>query len=174
MAVVTPVAQNGVAPSQAMTPGAPGGNTVTAEQTLLDYVARFQAEGLASRQGLANPAALSGEALKALKGYFDRATDLQDSAVRKAQMMSENGSDLVPRSEGEVSTLPGGPARENLEPAAAQIEASADKVSGISNAELDQTIEALMTVLHYGMETSLIASASHNISRSGNTLLRGQ
>jgi hypothetical protein len=47
-------------------------------------------------------------------------------------------------------------------------------VQPVADAELDRTVEILMQVLSFAVETNLVASGSGSISRSVNTLLRGQ
>jgi hypothetical protein len=150
-------------------------STHVMEQRLLDYVARYQADGLAQGRHLGNPAALAGEALKSLKGYFERANALQDNWARKAQGMSENEMGTRSATAGglQLASLPGGPANERLGPAIARTE-SGDKIRGISDAELDRTVEALMQVMHYSVETNMITSATHNVSKSVMSLLHGQ
>jgi hypothetical protein len=176
MAAVTPVAPNSTATIEgsieAINPVRQGGPT--SEQKLLDYIARFQAEGLARAQHLANPAAMSGEALKALNGYFERATALQDAAARKVHVMSEQGDGLLSGGSKELATLPGGPARERLEPAVHRAGAPGQKVEAISDAELNRAVDALMEVLRYSMDTAMVTTATNNISKSATTLTRGQ
>lgn len=175
MNAVTPVAPQTPVPLQsaadAVSPLPQNG--LTAEQRLLDYIARFQAEGLARGQHLGNPAAMSGEALKSLKGYFERATALQDRASGKVGAMSESADGVMANTESQLPALPGGPARERLEPAR-NAEGPAQRVDSISDAELNRTVDALMEVLRYSMETSMITTATGNISKSATTLTRGQ
>jgi hypothetical protein len=176
MAAVTPVSPNNSLPLQPVDPAGPAKNSLTAEQRLMDYIARFQAEGLARGQHLANPAALGGEALKALNGYFERATALQENAARKARAMSDDNSEIKAQDGAtQIAQLPAGPASDRLEPIAEIGEAPVErKVSGITDAELDRTVEALMAVMGYGVETSMITTATNNISKSSSTLIRGQ
>lgn len=172
MTAVTPVSPDistPLSPAQSV----PGQNSLTAEQRLLDYILRFQAEGLTSGQQLGNPAALSGEALKALKSYFERANGLQENAARKVRAMS-NGEGIMPQGDVQLPALPGGPARELLEPAVRRSEGVAEKVAGITDAELNHAVDALMRVLQYGMETAMVTTATNNISKSATTLTRGQ
>ena len=169
-------ALNPVAPQNAALPNAGGVGQQTAsptmEQRLLDYISRYQAEGLAKGQHLSNPAALGGEALKSLKGYFERATALQESWAKKAQVMSENGEGILSSGNMQLTSLPGGPASARLEPAMAK-SGSAEKVQGISDNDLERTVEALMQVMQYSVETTLISTATNNVSKSAMTLIRG-
>jgi hypothetical protein len=142
---------------------------LSGEQKLLDYIAGHQAEGLAKAQHLGNPAALGGEALKSLKGYFERGTALQESWARKARVMSENG-------EGggvQLASLPAGPASEWLEPVAAK-RGAGEKIASISDTELQRTVDVLMKMMNYSVETNMITSATHNVSKSVMTLIHGQ
>jgi hypothetical protein len=175
MTAVPPVAQNGAASLQSPVEAAPptGGNGPSVmEQKLLDYMMRFQAEGLGKAQHLANPAALSGEALKALKGYFERSSAVADSAARKANVMSESGDGML--TNGNLPALSGGPARERLDAASRTSGGPAEKVEGLTDAELSRTVDALMEVMRYSMETSMITTATNNITKSAMSLTRGQ
>lgn len=172
MAAITPVAPDSTASFvEAVQPVRQNGSN--AEQRLLDYVARFQAEGLAKGQHLANPAAISGEALKSLKGYFERASTLQDSAARKVQRMSESGEGTA-QSGGQLTPLPGGPARERLEPAIHRAGEPAQRVEAVSDNELSRLVDVLVETTRFTMDTSLITAAGNNIARSATTLTRGQ
>jgi hypothetical protein len=176
MTAVTPVAPNSTATVEgaieSVNPVRQSGPT--SEQRLLDYIARFQAEGLARAQHLANPAAMSGEALKALNGYFERATALQDAAARKVQVMSDQGDGAASGTGKELATLPGGPARERLEPAIHRASAPGQKIEAITEAKMSRAVDALMEVLRYSMDTAMVTTATNNISKSATTLTRGQ
>jgi hypothetical protein len=175
MSSVTPVAPSGAAPMQSPADAAPSSqNGPMTEQRLLDYIMRFQAEGLAKAQHLANPAAISGEALKALNGYFERATALQENAARKARVMSESSDGMLSSANNPLVPLPGGPAREHLEPAMRPAGMPAQKVEGITDAELNRAVDALVEVMRYSMETSMITTATNNVTKSAMTLTRGQ
>ena len=173
MEAVTSVAQGGAASLQP--PVEPvGQNGPTSEQKLVDYVMRFQAEGLARAQHLANPAAISGEAVQALKGYLERASALYDSAARKARVMSESGDGLMTKGSNQLAVLPGGPARERLEPAVHASGEPVQKPENITDAELGQAVDVLVDVLRYSMETAMVSTATNNVSKSAMTLTRGQ
>ena len=45
---------------------------------------------------------------------------------------------------------------------------------GVTEAELDRTVDALMQVMHYSVETTMITSATHNVGRSVLSLIHGQ
>ena len=169
---------NPVAPQSAALPNPVGVSQqdmpLSFEQKLLDYVSRHQAEGLARAQHLANPAALGGEALKSLKGYFERATALQESWARKARIMSEHGDGMRSAGGGlQLASLPGGPASDSMEPVMGT-SSHGEKISRISDAELDRTVEALMQMMNFSVETNMITSATHNVSKSVMTLIHGQ
>lgn len=170
-------AVNPVAPQSAALPSTVGvaqqDMPLTLEQKLLDYIARNQAEGLAKGEHLGNPAALGGEALKSLKGYFERTTSLQESWARKARIMTENGEGNLSKGGTQLAVLQSGPASERLEPAMAK-GSPGEKIAGITEADLDRTVEALMQVMRYGMETGMITTATGNVSKSATTLTRGQ
>jgi hypothetical protein len=176
MTAVNPVASYNAAAidpgaAQAMTqPGMPAGS----EQKLIDYIARFQAHGVQTGNALSNPSALGGEALKALKGYFERASSLQDAFTRKAHAMSNDENGTSASHDGnQLPALQGGRESERSGAAAPNGE-RIEKVAGVSDADLDRAVEALMQVMSYSMETSMITTASNNVSKSASTLIRGQ
>lgn len=149
---------------------------LTAEQRLTDYIAQVQAEGLAAGKNISNPAALGGVALKALNGYFERASSLHNKAVRKARAMSDDKTDTGKTEE--ASKLPPGPASNNLQLASNKGEVAPAKVekrvAGVSDADMDRAIDALLSVMSYSVETSMITTATNNLSKSTSTLIRGQ
>ena len=171
MAAVNPVA-SGAVPAE--TAGVAQKDAPTLEHKLLDYIAQHQAEGLSRGQHLGNPAALSGEALKSLKGYFERATALQESAVRKANMMKESGEGVQSATGGmQLASLPSGSAGQRMDPVMAK-GAPGEKIAAVSDTDLDRTVEALMQAMQYNVETTLISTATNNVTKSAMTLLHGQ
>lgn len=171
MAAVNPVAPGAVPPE---TVGLAQKEAPALEHKLLDYIARHQAEGLAKGQHLGNPAALGGEALKSLKGYFERATALQDNAVRKANMMKESGEGVQSATGGmQLASLPSGPAGQRMDPVMAK-SGPGEKIAPVTDMDLERTVEALVQAMQYGVETSLISAATNNVTKSAMTLLHGQ
>jgi hypothetical protein len=170
-----------VTPAPAEAPGAAGrsdpqqGN-VTSERKLFEYVAEIQAQSLmAGKAGhLANPAALGGETLRLLQGYFDRAGKVQDMTSKKVHFMSDDKSQAAAAAKDDGPPVHAGPARQQLEPAVPSAGGAVSGVQPVADAELDRTVEILMQVLSFAVETNLVASGSGSISRSVNTLLRGQ
>ena len=63
------------------------------EQRLIDYIAHLQSQGVTS-PSFSNPQALVGEAMKSLKGYFERANGMNDHLSVKGKRMdkSENAA----------------------------------------------------------------------------------
>ncbi len=176
MDALSPVAQNRTMPTEttALAVTSVRENGPITEQRLLDYLMRFQAEGLVKAQHLANPAAMSGEAIMALKGYFERTSALYDSAARKAQVMNESGDGIMSGGNNQLPALPAGPARERLEPTMSQTGLPAERVAGITDAELSRAVNMLVEIMHYGMETAMVTTATNNVSKSAMTLTRGQ
>lgn len=172
MAAVNPVAPQSSVPAE--TVGVAQKEAPSLEHKLLDYIARHQAEGLAKGQQLGNPAALGGEALKSLKGYFERATALQDSAVRKANMKKESVEGAQSATGGlQLTSLPSGPAGQHMDPVMAK-SGSGERIASISDTDLERTVEALVQSMHYSVETTLISTATNNVTKSAMTLLHGQ
>lgn len=149
---------------------------VTSERKLFEYVAEIQAQSLmAGKAGqLANPAALGGETMRLLQGFFDRAGKVQDLTSKKVHFMSDDKSQAAAAAKDDGPPVHAGPARQQLEPAAPSPDGSTSAVQPVAEAELDRTVEILMQVLSFAVETNLVASSSGAISRSVNTLLRGQ
>jgi hypothetical protein len=150
---------------------------LTSERKLFEYVAELQAQSMLSGKALqlANPAALGGETLRLMQGYFDRANKLQDMNSKKVQFMGEDSSERAKApDERDAGDLHAGPASRNFEPALGGSQGSAAKVDAIGDTDLDRTVEMLMRVLNFAVETNLVASGSGAVSRSVNTLIRGQ
>lgn len=173
MAAATPVSPFAASPTQSPQAMEPSQNGLTAEQRLIDYIVRFQAQGLASAQHLGNPAAISGEALKALKGYFERAAGLQDRLSEKGKGMSSTGDDGAMLTEAQLPDLPAGPARAPFEPTS-RIEEVGEKTENLSLVELQRVMDVMLEIMHYSLETSMVTSATGNVSKSVSTLMRGQ
>lgn len=180
--LVPVAAQNAapVTPAPAEAPGTAGRAdpqaNVTSERKLFEYVAEIQAQSLlAGKAGhLANPAALGGETLRLLQGYFDRAGKVQDLTSKKVQFMSDDKSQAAGAAKDDGPPVHAGPARQQLEPTGPGAGSAVGGVQPVADAELDRTVEILMQVLSFAVETNLVASGSGSISRSVNTLLRGQ
>jgi len=147
------------------------------ERKLFEYVAEIQAQSGMSGKAphLANPAALGGETLRLLQGYFERANKLHDSTSKRVQFMSEDSSrGAASAGNSDLTGLHGGPARQNFEPAERGAQDGVASVKPVGDADLDRTVDMLMRVLSFAVETNLLASGSGSVSRSVNTLLRGQ
>ena len=173
MTAAMPVSPNAASPTLSSQTIQPAQNGLTAEQKLLDYIMRFQAQGLSSAQHLGNPAAISGEALKTLKGYFERATALQDKISNKGKVMSGTGDNGSMLTEAQLPDLPAGPARAPFE-ATRGIEKVGEKPESLSLVELQKVMDVMLEIMHYSLETSMVTSATGNISKSVSTLIRGQ
>jgi hypothetical protein len=88
--------------------------------------------------------------------------------------MSEDKGQAAAAAKDDGPPVHAGPARQQLEPATPAPSGSTGAVQPVADAELDRTVEILMQVLSFAVETNLVASGSGSISRSVNTLLRGQ
>jgi hypothetical protein len=171
---MTPVTPYADAPLQSPQPITPGQSGLTAEQRLIDYIVRFQAQGLTSGQQLGNPAALSGEALKALKGYLERAAGLQDKISGKGRAMSEPSEGANSTVDAQLAGLPAGPAHTPLELAATRLESVGEKPAGVSLDELQRIMDFMFEIAQYNTETTMITSATNNISKSVTSLIHAQ
>lgn len=175
---LVPVAVSNTMPQESVgTTGRSEVASFTSERKLSEYVAEIQAQSLAAGKAglLANPAALGGEAMKLLKGYFDRLNKTENLTSKKVNFMSEDkgqGADAAAKDNG--SPVHGGPARQHFEPTAQTASGGAvDGIQPMAEPELSRTAEMLLQSLRLASEGSLIASAASGFQRSTNTLLRG-
>jgi hypothetical protein len=142
------------------------------ERPLADFVSSLH-NGPAD---LASPAALASELFSSLRGYFERARNLE-----KAPQLEQSGSadgdygvDVAATSVGGDAQmdLHGGPARQNLEPA--------DGYGGVSSglgvglAQLRRAEELALRSMKFTTETTLVAGGTSHFSNTVNTLLKGQ
>jgi hypothetical protein len=149
----------------------PAPSAVT-ERPLVDFVSSLP-NGPAD---LANPAALAGELFGSLRGYFERAKTFERTP-RMAQSGNADGNygvGVTPTSVGgnPQADLHGGPARENLEPADAY--GSVSPTLGVSLAHLRRVEELALASVNFATETTLVSGGTAQLSRSVNTLLKGQ
>jgi hypothetical protein len=154
--------------------GGTGQNAAGVETKLLDYIAKLQAEGM-SRQQFANPAALGNEAFKVLRGYLQHVRDFQVNGDIKGGGMSN--ADLSTPREGKAdaeAALAPGPAKQSLETASAAGGAPAGEMNGVSGPELNRAIELLSGMLNLSLEMTFVGTATSNVTKSANTLIRGQ
>lgn len=142
------------------------------ERPLVDFVSSLH-HGPAD---LANPTALASELFGSLRGYFERAQNFE-----KTPRMAQNacadgnyGAGITPTSvAGDPrSDLHGGPAREKLEPADAY--GGVSPAIGVSLAHLRRVEELALASVNFATETTLLSGGTAQLSRSVNTLLKGQ
>lgn len=162
---------------QARDAGASSGQNpgVSTEHKLAQYIAQMQVQGFQG-QGITNPAALGSEALMLLKGYLERAGQMQESQGARVKSMEENTAPTPDGNEGlQNAVFTPGPAERYFEPAAPVQDGMAEAVApAMSNGELDRAIHLLSEMLRFGFETSFIGVATNNVSKAANTLLHGQ
>jgi hypothetical protein len=163
-------------------PSVPGGiesppaPSSMSERPLSDFVSSLQNSAASGTPHLANPAALASELFGSLRGYFERAQNFE-KAPRMAPSHGADGNSGVrvaltsvggdPRTE-----LHGGPAWGNLEPADAY--GGVSPAVGVSLAQLQRAEHLALASVNFATETSLVAGGTSQLSRSVNTLLRGQ
>jgi hypothetical protein len=145
-----------------------------AQQRLVDFIAGLQAQGLTA-QKFSTPAGLASEALRSLKGYFERANSLDDQMSRRVNGMNQNEDlESLSHAEREGQALPGGPASQTLEPAVTSAKAETDRVDKITLSEIERLCDELIEMAQYGAETAVVSTAGGNVSQSVMTLVRGQ
>jgi hypothetical protein len=154
--------------------GSLGPSSMT-ERTQQDFVTSLQSDAISGMPQLANPGALASELFNSLRGYFERAQNLQ-RAIRNVQSTGADGGGanvvLASISDAPRVDLHGGPARESLEPAGAGGDVSS--VVRTSVAEVERFTNILLEAMEFGNETTLIGHEVFSVARSVNTLLRGQ
>ena len=148
----------------------------TSERALTDFISTLQNGSASGMPHLANPAALASELFSSLRGYFERAQNLE-KAPRIAQSHSADSNDGVsvtltsargdPRAD-----LHGGLARGNLEPADAY--AGVSPAVRVSIAQLQRAEELALASMKFATETALVVRGTSQLSHSANTLLKGQ
>jgi hypothetical protein len=142
------------------------------ERPLADFVSSLHN----SPADLANPAALASELFSSLRGYFERARNLEKAPqmVESGSANSDDGVGVPATSvEGDPRTdLHGGPARQNLEPADAY--GGVSPGLGVGLAQLRRAEELALKSVKFTTETTLVAGGTSQLSHSVNTLLRGQ
>jgi len=143
------------------------------ERPLTDFVSSLQNSPVSA---IGTPAALATELFGTLRGYFERAQNLE-KATRMAQSRGADGNDgarvTLTSVKGDPQTDPhGGPARGNLE--------SADAYPGVSPAvrvsiaQLQRAEELALASMNFATETALVVRGTSQLSHSANTLLKGQ
>jgi hypothetical protein len=141
----------------------------------MDFIASLQNGPATGTPHLANPAALATELFGSLRGYFERAQNLE-KAPRSTQSRSTGGDSLhvtlMSVADGPRADLHGGPAREELQPADA--DGGAPSAVGISLAQLQHAMDLALASMNFATETALVVRGTSQVSHSVNTLLKGQ
>jgi hypothetical protein len=170
-----PVVANDVqaAPVVANNPQAAPAAGAHIEQPLFDFVAEMRGNPLGDASHLANPAALASELFGSLRGYLESGRSLE-MATRVSAGDSQDGGGIQMASRtpaGATETgLHGGPARERLEAVDGGVSASV----GVSLAELRRTMDVALASMNFWSETTLVVHGTGQVSRSTNTLIKGQ
>ena len=145
------------------------------ETSLIDLVASLQKSPASGMLHLANPAALASELFGSLRGYFERAQNIEKTP-RNPNSRSTDGDGihvtLTSVADESQRNLHGGPARERLEPLDAYTGASADV--RVSLAQLQRAMDLALASMNFATETSLVVRGTSQVSHSANTLLKGQ
>jgi hypothetical protein len=160
---------------------APASAPAPTERALMDYIATLQNSPASGAAQLANPATLASELFGSLRGYLERARNVE-KAVRSLQ--SPAGAGEARAGEGvqvalmsvpenpRTPDMHGGPARESLEPA----DASTGTSPGLSTSldDVQRVMDLALASVRSATETALLTHGAAQISRSVNSLLRGQ
>lgn len=143
------------------------------ERPLADFVTPAQGNPLGDAGHLANPAALVSELVGSLRGYLASARSL-DLATRFNTDNAPAGPDtaIASRTPAAADEMPlhGGPARQRLDAGDGAALASA----GVGLAQLRRTMDVALQSLNFTTQTTLVVHGTGQVSRSTNTLLKGQ
>lgn len=171
----TSVAQQALpAPSREIEVASAPNQGLSAQHKLVEYITQLQARGGGYGHDVANPAALGSEALKLLKGYLERADRLQEMTGARVNKMEENAVLTPPNEEGlQNAVFTPGPAEQYFKPPA-PVGDKVESIPALSSTDLDRAIQMLSEILSFSTETTFISVATTNVSKSANTLVRGQ
>src|SRR5262249_36822613 len=125
------------------------------ERPLSDLMAEMQQSPAANAAHLANPAALAGEVLGGLRGFFERSQFLERAPRMRQRQEADNAgvyAALTP--ESAQTDLHGGPAREPLEPLDAESQVSTPVA--LSLAQLSRAMDLALASMNFATETSLV------------------
>jgi hypothetical protein len=155
-------------------PTAPGSD-LTAQQALQEFVVSLQSSAASGMPQLANPAALASELSGYLRGYVERAQNVQ-RAMRTVPSVDGDGASLVQTATSDQSRpdLHGGPARERLEPAGAGVDGGLSSAARANLAQLERLHALMVAQMESILEGTLLTSGTSQVIRSFESLLRGQ
>jgi hypothetical protein len=147
------------------------------EARLIDFLATVQAHAQQGQQ-LGNPTALGSEAAGVLRGYLERTQELREKLAQKARAME--GAENQPSAGSATSGSSGATHLASLQGQGQSVrtDASGGITPGAPNMEmaanLDKVLEMLSSMLGFALETTLIGTATSNLSKATTTLLHGQ
>jgi hypothetical protein len=180
MSAIPPLAAP-VTPSPGATP-APGETTDAAtastrvpERQIFDYAVELQQAALNDGGRLANPAALVGDVVEGLRGFFERA---RRSANFTKELEHKSHDGLLTTNASTIgeppSTLHGGPAQQSLEPIGTDYDRPASSEIDDTGELADRLTDEMLNAAFVHVQARLIAAGTGHISGSVNTLLKGQ
>lgn len=139
------------------------------ERPLADFVTQVQGNPPGDAGHLANPAALVSELVGSLRGYLESARSLEMATRFNADNAGPD-TEIASRTPAAADEMPlhGGPARERLDSGAAPASAA------VGLAQLRRTMDVALQSLNFTTQTTLVVHGTGQVSRSTNTLLKGQ
>jgi hypothetical protein len=176
--VAAPVSPSSDVPSS-LAPSAQGrANTRDANVSLpdgqiFDLAVRQATSGDGGR--LANPGALAGEVVEALRGFFERG-NRASAFIAGARSHAPNAVLFADASRpGELgSTLHRGPAQESLEPIGTNYSKENPNEVEDPREITERVTDELLNAAMFDLQSTLVASTAGHVSSSINTLLRSQ
>lgn len=149
--------------------------SLTTERNLFEYLAQQSiSNSLGNAATLANPSAIAAQLSRHLRGFMERAAQQGETTGKKVRLMNEaDGTHTANLSQTEQPRIHAGPARERLAPSDAPAQ-RADAVGGVTNDDYNEIIDALTRSMHLMISAEAIVTGSGNVTKSMQTLMRGQ
>ena len=155
--------------------GAPG---AAVERRLADFMAEVKATSIASGASsqLANPAALSGELFRSLRGYLKETGRVQEMFNRKDVRMDTNDSEVAGDPGAvQLANLHSGPARAPLTAnsgSTGEIGPSAKTVASIE--DMKKLADRYAEIMNFGAMTSVVTGTASIVGHAVTSLTKGQ
>ena len=165
----------GAAPGSGETAEAAGANARLPERQIFDYAIELQQAALNDGGRLANPAALVGEVVEGLRGFFERARRASQFTKELENKSHDNLLTTEAATANEPhSALHRGPAQQSLDPIGTDYERPASSEIDDNGELADRLTDEMLNAAFVRVQATLIAAGTGHISGSVNTLLRGQ
>lgn len=173
--------------SQAALQGAQATKSVSMEAQLFEYMAQLQAQSVVTGQSaaLANPAMLSGELARYMRGFMERSNVAQDIMYKKLAPQTATSETMEPQASRESGQryasldkgdLHRGPAHEPLsrhDGVDAVAERGADALD-LNSEEGKRLMEMVIKVAMFHTEATIVGNGARKIVDDVNMLIKAQ